>query len=59
METVRYFFQLWRNKTMYANYDKWCEIQEEQFQEKEFACKNGMDPVYWCWNCKYSDCYTH
>jgi len=34
------------------------EIMEEEQDEIEFA-QEHLDPVYWCWNCKYSDCDMH
>ena len=55
----RYYFNLWRNNTMFRKYDKWCEIQEEEQNENNYAQENGMDSIYWCWNCKYSDCEIH
>ena len=27
--------------------------------ECNFACKNDMDSIYWCWNCKYHECDIH
>ena len=47
----RYYFNLWRNRVMYIRYDRWCEIQEEEHQETEFARKNNMEGIHWCWNC--------
>jgi hypothetical protein len=44
---------------MYIRYDRWCEIQEEEYQEKEFARKNNMEGIHWCWNCKFGDCEQH
>jgi len=35
------------------------EIREEEISEIEFARNNDLDPIYWCWNCKYSDCEIH
>ena len=37
---------------------EWKEIMEEEQDEIEFA-QEHLDPVYWCWNCKYSDCDRH
>jgi hypothetical protein len=53
---LRYFFNQWRNK---IGYNEWFEIQQELREEEEYAANNGMDSIYWCWNCKYSDCDIH
>ena len=50
---------MWRDNIMYRKYDRWCEIQEEQIEEDSYARKTGMDSVYWCWNCRHSDCNVH
>ena len=59
MKDIRYYFERWRNITMYSKYDRWCEIQEEMNDEDTFARENNMESVYWCWNCKYSYCELH
>ena len=59
MKELSYYFNLWRNRVMYIRYDRWCEIQEEEYQEKEFARKNNMEGIHWCWNCKFGDCEQH
>lgn len=41
------------------SYDAWCESNHEELEEANFASLNNMDPKYWCWNCKYSDCDVH
>ena len=60
---MEYLFKVWKaNATTirsFREYDKWCEDREEELQEVECAIKNGMDPVFWCFNCKYSDCDVH
>ena len=38
---------------------EWEEIHNEEIEENEFASEYLMDPVYWCWNCKHSDCERH
>ena len=55
----RWYFNMWRTAVSIRNYNRWCEIQNEQFNEEEYARQNNMDPRYWCWNCKYSDCDVH
>ena len=35
------------------------ELKQEYEDEDEFACDNNMEPEYYCWNCKYSDCKIH
>ena len=42
-----------------AEYDEWCKIQEEEIEEQDFAEECDMDPIYWCWNCKYAECDRH
>ena len=53
------YFNIWRNIVSFRKYDQWCEINNEILEEQEFAIENKMDPIYWCWNCKYSDCEEH
>ena len=58
-----YYFNLWRSNVKiirsYRDYDTWCENIEERLQDVEFAIKNGMDPIFWCFNCKYCECEIH
>ena len=56
---LRKYFDIWRDNIMYRKYDRWCEIQEEQHDDESYARKTGMDSVYWCWNCRHSDCDVH
>lgn len=56
---ARKYFDIWRDIVSFRKYDQWCEINNEILAEQEFAMENGMDPIYWCWNCKYSDCELH
>ena len=60
---IQHYFNLWKknasNIALYRNYDTWCEINNERLQEEIYAAKNNMDSIYWCWNCKYSDCEIH
>jgi hypothetical protein len=37
----------------------WEEDAQEELDELEYSAENGLDPVYWCWNCKYSECERH
>jgi len=63
------YFKKWRDEVSFRRYDRWCqteeakklfdEIKEEDEYEREYACKNTMDPIYWCWNCKYGCCEEH
>jgi len=57
------FFSRWKKITeeqkSIRSYNNWCEINNEQLEEELFAQQNGMDPIHWCWNCKYSDCDRH
>jgi hypothetical protein len=34
-------------------------IEEEEYIDDENAASEGMDSIYWCWNCKYSECDYH
>jgi hypothetical protein len=57
MINIRYYFNVWLKK--YLNKKEWSENLQEESEECEYACENKMDSIYWCWNCKYSDCYIH
>ena len=64
MESVRKYFNIWRTNVSYIRYDRWCEenfeeLLREQQDEIKYAAENDMDPVYWCWHCKYGDCEDH
>jgi hypothetical protein len=63
MVFIKRFFNLWRFNAerirSFREYDNWCETVEEELQEVEYSIKNGMDPIFWCRNCKYSDCEIH
>ena len=57
---IRYYFNFWKNKVKrFKDYDEWCELNNERLREEEFAEQNNMESIYWCWNCKYSDCDKH
>ena len=63
------YFKKWRDEVSFRRYDRWCmseegleyftQIKEEEELEREYACKNTMDTIYWCWNCKYGCCEEH
>jgi hypothetical protein len=55
---IVFYFDKWCLFVTGKKYDRWCETQEENRSEQKFAEKH-MDPIYWCWNCKYSDCGIH
>jgi len=57
MINIRYYFNVWLKK--YLNKKEWSENLQEESEECEYAGENKMDSIYWCWNCKYSDCYIH
>jgi hypothetical protein len=59
MESVKEFFNIWRQQASFARYDRWCKDHSEELLEEYFAQKNDMDPIYWCWACKYSECDEH
>ena len=56
MDMVRAVFNLWRDKVLHRKYDEWCEQVDAELAEMEYAAKENMESVYWCWNCKYHDC---
>jgi len=60
---MEYFFKVWKSNAIesrsFRDYDKWCETVEEELQDVEYAIKNGIDPIFWCFNCKYSECEIH
>ena len=35
------------------------DIKKEVEDDTTFAMKNGMDSIFWCWNCQYSECNRH
>ena len=36
------------------------EMKEEEEDERMYAQQNtDIEPIHWCWNCKYSDCDRH
>ena len=63
METIKTYFNLLRSNADFSRsrmeYDSWCETVEEQLQEVEYAIKNNVDPIFYCWNCKYGECDVH
>ena len=57
---ARKYFDIWAQNVEYRkNRRAFYEIQQEEQDEIDFAQNSGMDPIYWCWNCKYSDCDQH
>ena len=54
-----HYFKKWRDIISYRKYDEWCELHNEELLEQEFAAQNKLDPIYWCWNCKYHECDIH
>ena len=56
---IKYYFDKWVKYVEFRKYDQWCEIHNEELLEQEYSEKSNMDSVYWCWNCKYSDCEIH
>ena len=56
---IAFFFKKWQQAVTFRKYDEWCENNREEILEEEYACKNAMEPVYWCWQCQYSDCEIH
>lgn len=56
---IAFYLKKWRDIVSFKKYDRWCETQEEEHNEINYARENNMDSLYWCWNCKYSDCDIH
>jgi len=50
-------FKAWKKYT--SDKKEFYGLKQESEDEKEFASRNLMDPIYYCWNCKYSDCDIH
>ena len=59
MFSIQYYFNKWKKIVDFKRYDTWCEINDERLKEEEFARNNDLEPVYWCWNCKYNECGIH
>ena len=64
MDLQRIYFEKWKELVLFRRYDRWSqeflnEIKNEELDEINYAVENDMDSIYWCWNCKYSDCYIH
>ena len=57
-EIAMAYFLKWRSLVSARQYDRWCEHQEEEASEQQYAEK-FMEPVYWCWQCKHGDCERH
>jgi hypothetical protein len=54
---VLYYFKIWQQKTLSRKIFN--ELKQEERDEDDFACENDLDPIYWCWNCKYGCCDRH
>ena len=59
MESLKEFFNIWRQKASFSRYDRWCEEHADELIEELFARENDMGSEYWCWACKYSECDEH
>jgi hypothetical protein len=54
------FFDTWNQFVKFErNRREWEELAEEEEAEEHYARENGLDSVYYCWNCKYSECERH
>ena len=62
METIlsQKYFKQWRDIITIRKYGDWCELHAEELEEQRYAadCKE-LESIYWCWNCKYSECGVH
>jgi hypothetical protein len=54
---VSYYFKIWQQKTLERKIFN--ELKQEERDEDDFACENDLDPIYWCWHCKYGCCDRH
>jgi hypothetical protein len=54
---IKLIFMVW--KDFVAVKKAMRDIREEELSEEIYAAENGMDSVYWCWNCKYHECDQH
>ena len=59
MVSIQYLFDVWKAYITKIRYERFQEIYDEERAENEYARKNNMDPIYWCWNCKHGDCDQH
>jgi hypothetical protein len=50
---------IWNQWTIWKQRELFYEIKEEEYSEQEYSSREGMDSIYWCWNCKYSECDYH
>jgi hypothetical protein len=57
LKIIKKLFLHWRNHVSMVKYDAWCDIREDELRELE--CTEDVDPVHWCWNCKYGECERH
>jgi hypothetical protein len=55
---MKKYFSKWRIFVSSQKYDRWCEEHEEEINEIVYAQKN-LEPIYWCWKCKHSECEEH
>ena len=50
------YFNIWRiNIDIKREKDFYDTLHEEEM-ENDFARENGMEPIYYCWDCKFSVC---
>ena len=54
---VSYYFKIWQQKTLSRKIFN--ELKQEERDEDDFARENNLEPIYWCWNCKYGCCDRH
>ena len=53
-------FDAWNKLVVFErNRREWEELAEEEEAEEHYARENGLGSVYYCWNCKYSECERH
>ena len=60
LDLLSRFFDAWNQFVKFErNRREWEELAEEEEAEEHYARENGLDSVYYCWNCKYSECERH
>lgn len=40
-ESIKYFFTLWRNNVTIIQYNKWCQLKEEEWADLEVSDENN------------------
>ena len=54
---VLVYFKIWQQKTLARR--EFYNLKQEERDEDDFARENHLEPIYWCWHCKYGCCEQH